>query len=124
LLPANGGEPAARNLERLREAEWLARLTDGELSRLGDFNAAPLDAGEFSKVLSGFSMALTEAGGGALAVELDKLIGWVQAPYARAELVSMHFSLVSLRRFLVDAWIEDQHQWFDQASEHGRRQQT
>lgn len=69
-----------------------------------------LDAGEFSNVLSGFSMALTEAGGGALAVELDKLIGWVQAPYARAELVSMHFSLVSLRRFLVDAWIEDQHQ--------------
>jgi hypothetical protein len=98
LLPANGGPPAAGNLEQLTKADWLARLTDSEPSRLGDFNAAPLDAGEFSKALGDFSKALTEAaGGGALAVEVDKLLGWVQAPYARAELVSMHFQKLYLR---------------------------
>ncbi len=96
-LPADGGEPVAENLERLTETAWLGRLTDSELSRLGDFNVAPLDATEFSRLLSDFSQALADADGGALALELNKLIGWVQAPYVRAEMMSLHFQKLYLR---------------------------
>jgi hypothetical protein len=95
-LPANGGQAEAENLGKLSGAGWPG-VTDADLARWREFNEIRLDAGRRAAFIDEFRQGIVEAGGAELSADLTVLLSWVQAPFARAELLSGKFQSLYLR---------------------------
>jgi hypothetical protein len=95
-LPTDGGKPVCENLQQLAETGWFSRITAVDLSRLREFNASPLRAGQSSTLLGDFTHPPGDADT-AFAGRLSDLIGWVEPPFLRADVLSRHFQLLYLR---------------------------
>jgi hypothetical protein len=94
-LPPDGGEPVCENLQSLAETGWFARMTTEDLSRLHEFNAARVRAGQSSALLGDFALPAGD-GDTALAGRLKDLTGWVGPPFRRADVVSSHYQSLYL----------------------------
>lgn len=95
-LPADGGQPVAENLDKLAHVAWLS-TKDPDLARFCEFNDARLDGRRFSATIEDFRQGMIDAGRTDLAAEVTKLLSWLQAPLARAELLSRRFQSWYLR---------------------------
>jgi hypothetical protein len=80
----------------LTETGWFARITADDLSRLREFNAAPLRIRQSSALLGDLTFPLGDADT-AFAGRLSDLIGWVGPPFLRADILSRRFQLLYLR---------------------------
>jgi hypothetical protein len=94
-LPPDGGEPVCENLQPWAETGWFARMTADDVSRLHEFNTAPLRARQSSALLGDFTLPLGD-GDTALAGRLNELTGWVGPPFLRADVLSRHFQSLYL----------------------------
>ena len=95
-LPADGGELVAENLGKLTDTGWPG-VTDTDLASWREFNESRLDAGRYAAFIDEFRESLLRAGGAELAADLTVLLSWLQAPFARAELLSRKFQSRYLR---------------------------
>ena len=89
-LPADGGQAGPENLRKLAKTDWPG-ITDAELASWGKFNENRLDDGRRSAIIDQFRHSILKAGGADLAADLTVLLDWLQAPFARAELLSRKF---------------------------------
>jgi hypothetical protein len=89
-LPADGGQARPENLRKLAKTDWPG-ITDAELASWGKFNENRLDDGRRSAFIDQFRDSILKAGGTNLAADLAVLLDWLQAPFARAELLSRKF---------------------------------
>jgi len=95
-IPADGGELAAENLGKLADVGWLG-MNDSDLARFCEFNEARLPAGRLAASIDDFQRSILRAGGADLTADLAVLLGWLQGPLARAELLSKRFQSLYLR---------------------------
>lgn len=95
-LPADGGQAVAENLDQLADVAWLG-MKDPDLARFREFNDARLDGRRFAAVIDHFRQGILDASGADLAADVTMLLNWLQAPLARAELLSKRFQSLYLR---------------------------
>ena len=95
-LPVDGGQPVAASLDKLADVPWLG-TKDLDLARFCGFNDAWLDGRRFAATVDGFRQGTLDASGADLATDVAMLLNWLQAPLARAELLSKRFQSLYLR---------------------------
>jgi len=95
-LPVDGGQPVAENLDKLADVAWLS-MKDPDLARFCEFNDAKLDGRRFAATIDDFRQGMLDADGADLAGDVTMLLSWLQAPLARAELLSKRFQSLYLR---------------------------
>jgi hypothetical protein len=95
-LPADGGEMTAENLRKLSDAGWPG-LNDTDLASWRGFNESRLDADRCAAFIDEFRKSILQVGGPGLEDALTVLLCWLQAPFARAELLSRKFQSRYLR---------------------------
>jgi len=86
----DGGPATARNLDQLASTGWLT-IQDPDLGQLDEFNERALDPGQRSAIIDEFRQNILSGGGPDLAAELNVLLEWLQASFARAELLARKF---------------------------------
>jgi hypothetical protein len=89
-LPADGGQAHAENLEKLTDAGWAA-MADADLARFDEFNKITLHAEQRAAIIDEFQRNILSFSEVGLAADLTMLLGWLQDPFARAELLSRKF---------------------------------
>lgn len=95
-LPADGGQPVAEDLGKLADVARL-NIGDPDLASLCEFNDTWLDGHTFAATIDDFRQGIFDASGPDLAAKMAVLLGWLQAPLARAELLSRRFQSLYLR---------------------------
>lgn len=95
-LPAAGGQSVAEDLDKLAGIARLG-MEDPDLARFCEFNDTRLDDRRFAAAMDDFRQAIFDATGADLTAEMAMLLGWLQAPLARAELLSKRFRSRYLR---------------------------
>lgn len=95
-LPVDGGQLVAENLDKLADVAWLS-MKDPDLARFCEFNDARLDGGRLVVTNDDFRQRMLDASGVDLAADVITLLSWLQAPLARAELLSKRFQSLYLR---------------------------
>ena len=95
-LPVDGGQPVAENLDRLADVAWLS-MKEPDLARFREFNDARLDGRRFASTINDFRLGVLDTSGVEHVADVTMLLSWLQAPLARAELLSKRFQSLYLR---------------------------
>lgn len=92
----DGSQVVAENLEKLADTGWLD-MKDPDLDRFCRFNETPLAGEQLQESIDDFRQSILKASEADLAVNLTALLGWLEGPLARAELLSKRFQTRYLR---------------------------
>ena len=95
-LSADGAQMTAENLAKLTDGGWPG-LTDADLTSLSKFNEIMLDPVQCERLIDEFRESVLDAGVADLSPDLNVLLSWLQAPFARAEILSRKFQSLYVR---------------------------
>ena len=95
-VSADGAQVKAENLAKLTDGDWPG-LTDADLTSLSQFNELMLHPARRVTLIDEFRESILDAAMDDLRPDLAALLSWLQAPFARAELLSRKFQSLYLR---------------------------